>query len=196
MNITSLTTIAPIDGRYANKTADLQKFFSESGLIKYRVMIEIEYFIALCNTNIVQLRDFPSNKYSSLRKLYLNFNESDAQKVKDIESITNHDVKAVEYFLKEEFDKLGLQKLDRWILQIAYAKSVMNSGYLPQHYVESPYGRLYGKNGTECIQIIPNRLLKYFLYKAWDYDICACGVTILSQMAKKIDSNLKRIMHD
>jgi len=90
----------------------------------------------------------------------------------------------------------GLQKIDRWILQIAYAKSVMNSGFLPQRYVESPYGRLYGRNGTECIQIIPNRLLKYFLHKAWDYDICACGVTILSQMAKKIDSNLKTDLMD
>ena len=110
MNLTSLTAITPIDGRYANKTADLQEFFSESGLIKYRVMVEIEYFIALCNSNILQLSNFPSDKYSALRNLYLNFKESDAQKVKDIESVTNHDVKAVEYFIKEAFDTLGLQK--------------------------------------------------------------------------------------
>ena len=93
MNLNSLTAITPIDGRYANKTTDLQEFFSESGLIKYRVMIEIEYFIALCNSNILQLSHFPSDKYSALRGLYLNFKESDAQKVKDIEQTTNHDVK-------------------------------------------------------------------------------------------------------
>lgn len=84
-----------------------------------------------------------------------------------------------------------LQKNDRWILQIAYAKAVMNSGYLPQRYVESPYGRLYGRNGMESLQLIPNRLLKYFLVNAWDYDICACGVAIMAQMAKRVSSGLK-----
>ena len=115
MALNPLNAVTPIDGRYNNKTSSLQEYFSEAALIKFRVQVEIEYFIALCNSSIQQLSHFPTIKFSELRDLYINFKESDAQKIKDIESITNHDVKAVEYFIKEEFDKLGLQEFKEFI---------------------------------------------------------------------------------
>ena len=115
MVLTPLTAITPIDGRYINKTSSLQAYFSEAALIRFRVQVEIEYFIALCNISIKQLNHFPSDKFSNLRDLYINFKENDAQRIKDIERITNHDVKAVEYFIKEEFDKLGLEKFKEFI---------------------------------------------------------------------------------
>ena len=115
MALNPLNAVTPIDGRYNNKTSSLQEYFSEAALIKFRVQVEIEYFIALCNSSIHQLSHFPTIKFSELRDLYINFKESDAQKIKDIESITNHDVKAVEYFIKEEFDKLGLQEFKEFI---------------------------------------------------------------------------------
>ena len=102
MSLTSLNAITPIDGRYISKTSSLQEYFSESALIKFRVQVEIEYFIALCNSSILQLNHFPTDKFPGLRSLYSNFSEQDAQRIKDIESITNHDVKAVEYFIKEK----------------------------------------------------------------------------------------------
>ena len=106
MNLTPLNAVTPIDGRYISKTSSLQEYFSESALIKFRVQVEIEYFIALCNSSILQLNLFPNEKFSVLRNLYLNFSEEDAIRIKEIESITNHDVKAVEYYIKEEFNKL------------------------------------------------------------------------------------------
>lgn len=115
MTLSSLSAISPIDGRYNSKTVQLQNYFSESSLIKFRVQVEIEYFIALCNTSIIQLNHFPTEKFSLLRNLYLNFSEKDAIRIKDIESVTNHDVKAVEYFIKEEFDKLSLNEFNEFI---------------------------------------------------------------------------------
>ena len=115
MNLTSLTAITPIDGRYTTKTSILQDYFSEAALIKFRVQVEIEYFISLCNNQIEQLSRFPTNRFTQLRDLYTKFKEDDAQRIKDIESITNHDVKAVEYFIKEEFDKLGLGEFKEFI---------------------------------------------------------------------------------
>ena len=115
MTISPLTAITPIDGRYITKTHSLQSYFSESALIKFRVQVEIEYFIALCNSSIKQLKTFPVNKFSELRKLYTNFTEEQAQRIKDIEKITNHDVKAVEYFIKEEFKKYGLDEFQEFI---------------------------------------------------------------------------------
>ena len=144
MALTPLTAVTPIDGRYISKTSSLQAYFSEAALIKFRVQVEIEYFIALCNSSILQLNHFPSNKFSELRDLYTNFKESDAQRIKDIESITNHDVKAVEYFIKEEFDKLGLQEFKEFIhfgltsqdinnTAVPYSiKEAINKVYLPQ----------------------------------------------------------------
>tara|TARA_B100001758_G_C18416564_1_gene620386 strand:- start:672 stop:2015 length:1344 start_codon:yes stop_codon:yes gene_type:complete len=115
MNLTPLNAVTPIDGRYISKTSSLQEYFSEAALIKFRVQVEIEYFIALCNSSILQLNHFPTNKFSNLRDLYLKFTNKDAQRVKDIENVTNHDVKAVEYYIKEEFDKLGLDEFKEFI---------------------------------------------------------------------------------
>ncbi len=115
MSLTYLNAISPIDGRYRNKIESLSPFFSEEALIKYRVQVEIEYFIALCKIPLPQLKGFDTSLFDDLRNIYLNFTEKDAQRTKDIESITNHDVKAVEYFIKEKFDDLGLQKHKEFI---------------------------------------------------------------------------------
>lgn len=103
-----LTSISPIDGRYASKTAPYTKYFSEYALIRYRVQVEIEYFIALCQIPLPQLSNLQNFDFEKLRNIYHNFSEVDACRIKDIESVTNHDVKAVEYFLKEQFEILGL----------------------------------------------------------------------------------------
>ena len=115
MNITQLNAISPIDGRYRNKVAQLANYFSEEALIKYRVLVEIEYFIALCEIPLPQLSGFDKTIYPELRKVYKKFSSDDAQKIKDIEKVTNHDVKAVEYFIKEKFDLLGLEKFKEFI---------------------------------------------------------------------------------
>ncbi len=111
----TLTTISPIDGRYRNKVENLANYFSEFALIKYRVMVEIEYFIELTQLNIQALADFPQYKKEDLRAIYQNFTEKDATHIKEIEKITNHDVKAVEYFLKEKLEELGLSKFEEFI---------------------------------------------------------------------------------
>ena len=110
-----LTAISPIDGRYADKTTSLVPFFSEMALIRYRVQVEVEYFIALCELPLPQLANFPKGKYTDLRRLYQNFTEEEALKVKEIEQTTNHDVKAVEYFIKEAFNYLQLQPYKEFI---------------------------------------------------------------------------------
>lgn len=115
MNLNQLTAISPIDGRYWDKTKELGAFFSEYSLIRYRVKVEVEYFIALCELGISPLDKEDSCVFADLRDLYENFSEEDASKIKDIEKITNHDVKAVEYFLKEKFDLLGLSEYKEFI---------------------------------------------------------------------------------
>lgn len=110
MNFNPLTTISPIDGRYHSKTAELQPYFSEFGLIKYRVIVEIEYFIAMVESGVNALADFPKERYEDLRALCTNFSEEDAQWIKDIEKVTNHDVKAVEYFVKDRMKAMDLEK--------------------------------------------------------------------------------------
>ena len=107
MDLDILTAVSPIDGRYRAKAEPLAPYFSEYALMKYRVRVEIEYFITLCELPLPQLADFPHELFETLRDIYRNFSEADAARVKDIESITNHDVKAIEYFIKEEFDKIG-----------------------------------------------------------------------------------------
>ena len=109
MNLCPLTAVSPIDGRYRSKTETLDNYYSEFALIRYRVKVEVEYFIALCELPLPQLSDIDSSVFPKLRSLYEEFSLEDAQRIKDIESVTNHDVKAVEYFLKENFDKLGLE---------------------------------------------------------------------------------------
>jgi len=130
MNITQLNAISPIDGRYRGKIEKLANYFSEEALIKYRVRVEIEYFIALCEIPLPQLANFDSNLFEDLRKIYLDFTAADAQKIKDIEKITNHDVKAVEYFIKEKFDALGLQK-DKEFIHFGLTSQDINNTAIP-----------------------------------------------------------------
>ena len=115
MNDFNLNAISPIDGRYASKTSELNDYFSEKALIKYRLIVEIEYFISLCEFNINELKDFDSNKFESLREIYLNFSSTDAAEIKEIEKTTNHDVKAVEYYLKNKFLALNLSDYSEFI---------------------------------------------------------------------------------
>ena len=115
MILSPLTAISPIDGRYRKTTEQLAPYFSESALIKFRVFVEIEYFIALCELPLPQLKDFNQANFASLRQIYSDFNEPDAEAVKIIEQTTNHDVKAVEYFIKDKFDQLGLMEFKEFI---------------------------------------------------------------------------------
>lgn len=115
MELNELMAISPVDGRYREKTQELASFFSEFALIKYRVYVEIEYFIALCETGITPLNEIKKELLEPLRLIISDFNETEAHKIKDIERVTNHDVKAVEYFLKEKFDVLGLSEYKEFI---------------------------------------------------------------------------------
>lgn len=115
MTLTPLTSVSPIDGRYRSKTEKLSGYFSEYALIKYRVKVEIEYFIALCEMPLPQLKNIDRNIYSKLEQIVTDFSEKDALRIKDTEKITNHDVKAVEYFIKEKFDELGLEEYKEFI---------------------------------------------------------------------------------
>jgi len=145
MSLSALNAISPIDGRYRNKASELAPFFSEEALIKYRVLVEIEYFIALCEIPLPQLEPVDVSVFESLRALYNDFSETDALAIKKIESVTNHDVKAVEYFIKEKFDTLGLSEYKEFIhfgltsqdinntaipLSI---KDAMNTVYVPEY---------------------------------------------------------------
>lgn len=115
MDTHSLLAVSPIDGRYASKTDALKAYFSEFALIKYRVRVEIEYFIALCEIPLPQLSDFDKAKYEALRKIYTDITPEEAAEVKDIEKVTNHDVKAVEYYIKRHFHELGLDKWSEFV---------------------------------------------------------------------------------
>ena len=115
MILTSLNAVSPIDGRYRSKVESLAPYFSEEALIKYRVKIEIEYFISLCEIPLPQLLEFDNSSFTELRKIYENFSSADAQRIKDLEKITNHDVKAVEYFIKEKFELLGFDDFKEFI---------------------------------------------------------------------------------
>jgi adenylosuccinate lyase len=115
MDLNKLTAISPIDGRYRNQVLTLAPYFSEYGLMKYRVEVEIEYFIALCQIPLPQLKGLSKNKFKSLRGIYENFSEADAKKIKEIEKTTNHDVKAVEYFIKSKFQDLRIAKYQEFI---------------------------------------------------------------------------------
>ena len=113
--LNELNAVSPIDGRYRNKTILLSKYFSEEALIKYRVLVEIEYFIALCEIPLPQLQAVDSKIFEDLRNIYRNFSTNDAITIKETEKVTNHDVKAVEYFIKDQFELLGLSKYKEFI---------------------------------------------------------------------------------
>ncbi|MRH99924.1 adenylosuccinate lyase [Kriegella sp. EG-1] len=146
MSLNQLNAISPIDGRYRNKVDNLGPFFSEEALIKYRVQVEIEYFIALCEIPLPQLSEFDNSKFDTLREIYKNFDTADAQEIKDLEKVTNHDVKAVEYFIKKKFDVLGLEVFKEFIhfgltsqdinntaIPLSM-KEAMNAVYVPQYF--------------------------------------------------------------
>ena len=145
MSLNKLNAISPIDGRYRNKIDSLASYFSEEALIKYRVRVEIEYFIALCEIPLPQLSNFDNSKFNDLRKMYIDFDSEDAMAIKEIEKVTNHDVKAVEYFIKKEFDNLGLeshkefihfgltsQDINNTAIPLSI-KEAMNEVYVPQY---------------------------------------------------------------
>ena len=130
MELNALTAVSPIDGRYRSKTKDLASYFSEYALIKYRVRVEIEYFITLCELPLPQLKSFDHSLFERLRDIYRNFSEADAQRVKDIEKVTNHDVKAVEYSIKEKFDEI--EKLPTVNCQLSTVKEFIHFGLTSQ----------------------------------------------------------------
>ena len=141
MDLSVLTAISPVDGRYRHRVDELAKYFSEYALMKYRVMIEIEYFIALCETNIKGLDDFDRKHFAMLREIADNFDASDAEAIKEIERTTNHDVKAVEYFLKKKFNEAGLGK---WIefIHFGLTSQDINNTAVPlslKDFMESVY---------------------------------------------------------
>ncbi|MBT8243950.1 adenylosuccinate lyase [Winogradskyella sp.] len=146
MALSSLNAISPIDGRYRSKVEALGNYFSEEALIKYRVLVEIEYFIALCEIPLPQLQSVGANIFEDLRSIYKNFSSEDATAIKDIEKVTNHDVKAVEYFIKEKFDTLGLsdfkefihfgltsQDINNTAIPLSI-KDAMNDVYVPEYF--------------------------------------------------------------
>ena len=160
MPLSPLTAITPIDGRYISKTTSLQSYFSEAALIKFRIQVEIEYFIALCSSPIKQLAHFPASKFKDLRNLYINFNDDNAQRIKDIENITNHDVKAVEYFIKEEFEKLGLQKFKEFI-HFGLTSQDINNTAIP-YSIKLAVEKIYLPKLTELIKLLKAKA------KEWD----------------------------
>ena len=146
MSLNKLNAISPIDGRYRNKVETLADYFSEEALIKYRVLVEIEYFISLCEIPLPQLANFDNNLFDELRKIYEEFSSDDALAIKEIEKTTNHDVKAVEYFIKKKFDELKLQDYKEFIhfgltsqdinntaIPLSL-KEAMNDVYVPQYF--------------------------------------------------------------
>lgn len=142
MKLNTLTAISPIDGRYRSKTENLAGYFSEFALIKYRLHVEIEYFIALCELPLPQLVEVDKTLYSELRQLVENFTEEDALKIKSIEKVTNHDVKAVEYFIKEKFDALGLSQYKEFI-HFGLTSQDINNTSIPLSLKESLDNAIY-----------------------------------------------------
>ena len=138
LQFSPLTAVSPIDGRYHSKTEQLSEYFSEYALIKYRVRVEIEYFIALCELPLPQLSGVDAKLYDELRNIYKNFSPAEAQRIKDIESVTNHDVKAVEYFIKEEFDRLGLEAYKEFI-HFGLTSQDINNTSIPMSIKECIY---------------------------------------------------------
>ncbi|MBC9794822.1 adenylosuccinate lyase [Sinomicrobium weinanense] len=138
MQLTELNAISPIDGRYRNKTENLAPFFSEEALIKYRVRVEVEYFIALCNLPLPQLKGFDHTLFNDLRDIYNGFSSEDALAIKEIEKTTNHDVKAVEYFIKQKFDALGLSAHKEFI-HFGLTSQDINNTSIPLSLKEAVY---------------------------------------------------------
>lgn len=152
MELSPLTAVSPVDGRYHSKTKSLQNYYSEHALIRYRVKVEIEYFIALCEIPLPQLADFDKNLYNALRDIYENFSLEDSQSIKDIESITNHDVKAVEYFIKGKFDNLEIEKYKEFI-HFGLTSQDINNTSLPM-LIKDSLNEVYYPLLNEMIDIL------------------------------------------
>ena len=140
--LTPLTAISPVDGRYRNKTEKLADYFSEQALIRYRIRVEVEYFIALCELPLPQLADIDHTKFADLRALYTDFSAADAERVKEIESVTNHDVKAVEYIIKEKMDALGLERYKEFV-HFGLTSQDINNTAIPLSIKEALAGVYY-----------------------------------------------------
>jgi len=159
MLLTALNAISPIDGRYRSKTKSLSAYFSEEALIKYRVQIEIEYFIGLCELPLPQLADFNPSLFEELRSIYLHFTSDDALQIKEIESTTNHDVKAVEYFIKKEFDKLQLQEYKEFI-HFGLTSQDINNTAIPLS-VKNAVHEVYLPELENVIQLLEGMVIEY-----------------------------------
>lgn len=189
MLLTALNAISPIDGRYRSKTKSLSSFFSEEALIKYRVQVEIEYFIGLCQIPLPQLADFKPSFFEELRSIYKHFSPEDALEVKKIETTTNHDVKAVEYFIKKEFDKLELQAYKEFI-HFGLTSQDINNTAIPlsiKNAVEEAY--------LPCLEGVLDQL-KEMVEKYKDIPLLARThgqPASPTRLGKEIDVFLKRI---
>ncbi|MBL6448027.1 adenylosuccinate lyase [Fulvivirga sp. 29W222] len=154
MDLNALTALSPVDGRYRRHTHSLAQYLSEFGLIRYRVLVEIEYFIALCEADVPQLKGFDRGLFAQLRNIYENFSESDAESIKEIEKTTNHDVKAVEYFIKENFDKLNISEYKEFI-HFGLTSQDINNTAIPlslKHALEKVVLPLLGEIHTKIAQ--------------------------------------------
>ena len=159
MLLTALNAISPIDGRYRSKTKSLSAYFSEEALIRYRVQIEIEYFIGLCELPLPQLADFNPSLYEELRSIYLHFTSDDALQIKEIENTTNHDVKAVEYFIKKEFDKLELQDFKEFI-HFGLTSQDINNTAIPLS-VKNAINEIYIPQLDDLIESLEEKVVEY-----------------------------------
>lgn len=159
MNLTPLSAISPIDGRYHNSTKELSAYFSEAALIKYRVYVEIEYFISLCELPLPQLAAFENEKFTALRSVYKNFSEADAEAIKNIEKITNHDVKAVEYFIKDKFSELGLDQYKEFI-HFGLTSQDINNTAIP-HSFRLALEESYIPAITELVEILKAKVSEW-----------------------------------
>ena len=140
--LTPLTAISPVDGRYRNKTEKLADYFSEQALIRYRIRVEVEYFISLCELPLPQLAGIDPAKFAELRRLYTDFSTADAERVKEIEAVTNHDVKAVEYIIKEKMDALGLAAYKEFV-HFGLTSQDINNTAIPLSLKEAMTGVYY-----------------------------------------------------
>ena len=159
MLLTSLNAISPIDGRYRLKTKSLSAYFSEEALIKYRIQIEIEYFIGLCELPLPQLVDFNPSLFEELRSIYLHFTSDDAIQIKEIENTTNHDVKAVEYFIKKEFDKLELQHYKEFI-HFGLTSQDINNTAIPLS-IKNAVNEIYIPQLDSVIESLEGKVIEY-----------------------------------
>ena len=159
MLLTALNAISPIDGRYRSKTKSLSAYFSEEALIRYRVQVEIEYFIGLCELPLPQLADFNPSLYEELRSIYLHFTSDDALQIKEIENTTNHDVKAVEYFIKKEFDKLELQDFKEFI-HFGLTSQDINNTAIPLS-VKNAINEIYIPQLDDLIESLEEKVVVY-----------------------------------